>query len=109
MKLEFNIDLGNGYKAQWVPWSPDRTILENAEYYANIPDIEHALLLIQCPHRDSSHSGGIRPDTPEVRKVFPDGPFWTLHSLDPLHLEPSIHMINCGCHGWIRNGKWENA
>ena len=30
---------------------------------------------------------------------------WTLHSLEPLHVEPSILCI-CGSHGYIRNGKW---
>jgi hypothetical protein len=41
------------------------------------------------------------------------GPSWTLHSLDPLHVEPSIqthcHNHPEGHHGFIRNGRWEDA
>jgi hypothetical protein len=33
---------------------------------------------------------------------------WTLHSLDPLHVEPSI-LCSCGRHGFVRNGRWEEA
>ena len=33
------------------------------------------------------------------------GPRWTLHSLDPLHIEPSV-LCGCGHHGWIRGGCW---
>lgn len=35
-------------------------------------------------------------------------PVWELRSSDPLHLEPSI-KCDCGYHGWIRNGQWEDA
>lgn len=35
-----------------------------------------------------------------------NGPDWTLVSMQPLHVEPSIHCITCGEHGWIREGKW---
>lgn len=39
---------------------------------------------------------------------------WELHSLEPLHLEPSIQMYTLNgrtksFHGWIRNGKWVSA
>lgn len=34
------------------------------------------------------------------------GPNWTLVSMDPLHVEPSIHCLSCGEHGFIRDGKW---
>jgi len=33
---------------------------------------------------------------------------WTVHSLDPLHLEPSL-KCSCGHHGFIREGKWQPA
>lgn len=40
----------------------------------------------------------------------PDRPIWQVVSLDPLHLEPSIHCDpeegGCGTHGWIRDGRW---
>jgi hypothetical protein len=105
------IDLGNGYSATWYPWSPDR---ELNPQYDKIPDIEHCLLEVVCPH---GNRGVLHPDTPEVRAVFRSGPFWTLISLDPLHLEPSVQFMNykndrhepgC-CHGFIRNGRWVKA
>lgn len=36
-------------------------------------------------------------------------PVWQLVSMDPFHVEPSIHCHACGAHGWIRDGKWEPA
>lgn len=41
------------------------------------------------------------------------GPTWELHSLDPLHVEPSI-LTSChnhpdAHHGHIRNGRWEEC
>lgn len=33
---------------------------------------------------------------------------WILHSLDPLHVEPSI-LCSCGRHGFVRGGKWEEC
>ena len=38
-----------------------------------------------------------------------NGPTWQLVSLNPLHVEPSIRCLSCGCHGWVRGGKWERA
>jgi hypothetical protein len=51
--------------------------------------------------------GSVTFDVPEAEGL--SGPRWTLHSLDPLHIEPSILCRRCGHHGWIRNGRWENA
>lgn len=111
MKENEVIDLGNGYTAQWLRWSPDRRL--NPQY-AQIADIDHAVLEVKCPH---GRSGALHPDTIQVREVFPNGPYWNLLSLHPLHLEPSIqymkyengnHVPAC-CHGHIREGKWINA
>ncbi len=33
------------------------------------------------------------------------GPLWTLESMEPLTLSPSIRC-GCGHHGWIKSGKW---
>jgi hypothetical protein len=33
---------------------------------------------------------------------------WSLVSLDPLHVEPSI-LCSCGRHGFVRAGRWEEA
>lgn len=33
-----------------------------------------------------------------------------LISIKPLHIEASVYWpLCCGMHGWIRDGKWENA
>lgn len=31
---------------------------------------------------------------------------WTLVSMEPLHVEPSILCVTHGDHGFIRDGKW---
>jgi len=36
------------------------------------------------------------------------GPLWTLESMEPLTLSPSI-LCGCGHHGFVRNGKWVGA
>lgn len=95
------IDLGSGYSARWLGWHPDRAIQANAERYKDVPDIEKACLLIICPHGE----GGIHVDTPEVRTVFGDH-VWQVESWEPLTLSPSIHRLECGCHGHIRENKW---
>lgn len=33
-------------------------------------------------------------------------PCWTLNSLDPLDISPSLLCLMCGDHGFIRQGKW---
>lgn len=102
---DFDIDLGSGFRAMWLPWSPDRSIPANAERFEGIPDVEKSMLLVKCPHGE----GGIHVDTPEVRAVFPHGPHWTVESWEPLTLSPSILRTECGCHGFIREGKWVAA
>lgn len=38
----------------------------------------------------------------------PDGPCWTLMGSPDEHLslEPSIHCLECGDHGFVRDGRW---
>jgi len=36
----------------------------------------------------------------------PPGARWTLMSLEPLTLAPSIRCLRCNDHGFIQNGKW---
>ena len=42
-----------------------------------------------------------------VHASLPGG--WTLHSTEPLHIEPSILCTICHDHGFIRDGKWVRA
>lgn len=52
--------------------------------------------------------GGVPFNVPEQR-AEDRRPRWTVVSLDPLHLEPSILCGLCGHHGFIRNGAWVPA
>lgn len=36
-------------------------------------------------------------------------PNWTVESLEPLTLSPSLLCRVCGCHGFIREGRWVPA
>ncbi len=45
-----------------------------------------------------------RPD-----RTVADLPTWEVVKLRPLTLTPSIACRSCGNHGWIRNGRWEDA
>lgn len=53
--------------------------------------------------------GSVLFDLDGIRHAFPDRPVWTVESLDPLTLAPSILCRRCGHHGWIRLGRWEPA
>lgn len=48
-------------------------------------------------------------DLDGVRNAFPDRPVWTVQSLEPLTLTPSILCRRCGHHGWIKDGRWRPA
>jgi len=37
-----------------------------------------------------------------------DKPVWALESLEPLTVTPSVRC-DCGTHGYIRNGQWQDA
>jgi hypothetical protein len=88
-------DLGNGYSYRWVGWYPDR---ELNPQYEGIPDTDKALLILKCPHDEGAVT--IEGATPSQKSG------WRIVSLEPLTLDPSIENKNCGCHGYIREGKW---
>ena len=58
---------------------------------------------------DERHVGGIMFDLPGVADNFPDKPLWTVEQWDSLTISPSIHCLDCGHHGWIRDGEWVPA
>lgn len=100
-KKEFNmdeIDFGSGFTGHWVGWHPDRKL--NPQY-EGIPDSDKAMLLLKCPHGE----GGVT-----IKGEMPGNEEgWTVESWEPLTLSPSIHRTECGCHGFIREGKWVTA
>ncbi len=53
-------------------------------------------------------SGAVTFDVPETADLGPRAR-WTVHSLDPLHIEPSVLCRTCGHHGFIRGGEWVPA
>lgn len=55
--------------------------------------------------------GSILFDLPGIRDTFPGRDLWTVESLDPLTLSPSVACACRGCrhHGFIRDGRWHPA
>lgn len=120
------IDLGHGFYYSFTSWSPDRKL--NPQY-EGMPDIDPVGIIIwrleprqpdQVIDEDAPEGfswTGVAYcyfDTPEIAAVAGDSPRWTLHNLDPLHLEPSIQMYDFpdgvqtpSYHGHIRGGRWE--
>lgn len=113
---KWKLDLGSGYALRFTTWRPDRRLKGNRERYAGVPNVERAGAIIRCPHDDPEDAyagGGITFEIPG-HAVFGAGgthrgPRWTVESWDPLTLSPSIQMHPCGCHGFIREGRWVPA
>lgn len=110
---EGSIDLGNGVYMRWLQWSPDRDL--NPQY-AHLADEEKTGIIVGHVHEDGEVcEGAVLFDTPANRWKNEDGhrPVWQVHSLDPLHIEPSVFMNpdkgGCGLHGFIRAGRWQSA
>ncbi len=55
----------------------------------------HDHVFVSCPHH------GLDP--------LPNDGRWAVSSVHPLTVTPSIHWVNCGCHGFITIGKWVPA
>jgi hypothetical protein len=60
------------------------------------------------PDNTGCSGGSVLFDIP-ANEDFPDHAKWTLVSLEPLHLEPSLLCVICGSHGFIRDGLWVPA
>jgi hypothetical protein len=93
------IDLGNDH------W---------ATFYTGHGDETNTRIGAQIYHKASDGDwcvGSVLFDIPEAQR-FP-GAKWTLHSLDPLHIEPSVACgggpWECSDHGFIREGRWVPA
>lgn len=101
------LDLGHGISARFVGWHPERDL--NPQY-DGVPDVERFGLIISHRHDDGTLcEGSIHFDGDVQRRVSPNSNKWTVHNLDPLHLEPSILRRECGLHGFIREGRWVPA
>lgn len=102
------LDLGHGHTASFTIWAPDRAL--NPQY-ADLPDVDPWGLAIDHPRPDGTPCIGSAAtfDGPVVRQIDPTRPVWTVESLDPLTISPSLLCRLCGDHGFIRNGRWEPA
>jgi hypothetical protein len=93
------IDFGSGFTGHWIGWHPER---ELNPQYEGIPDSDHALLMLTCPH-------GLQTGVSIMGAMPGEREGWTVESWEPLTLSPSILRNECGCHGYIREGKWVRA
>lgn len=110
------IDIGSGVRISFYGWHPDRDL--NPQY-ADLPDIDRAGILIEHPQPRAASGlceGSVMFDSPGARRVFGNQPLWTVQSLDPLTISPSILCKGrmpdgqpCNFHGFIRSGKWVSA
>lgn len=103
------LDLGHDHTAEVFGWHPDRQL--NPQY-AHLDDVD--AWGVQVAHRradDPSRkcASFATFDGPAQRETAPTQPKWTLESLDPLTLSPSLLCRDCGDHGFIRDGRWVPA
>jgi hypothetical protein len=105
-----DLDLGHSHYLWFHGWSPDRDL--NPQY-KNVPDIEKACATVSHPRADGKPGvcwSGINFDGEAHRKLWPDERHrWKVESWDPLTTSPSLLCMECGDHGFIRNGKWVPA
>ncbi|MFC6080946.1 hypothetical protein [Sphaerisporangium aureirubrum] len=57
-------------------------------------------------HWCTGHAPGDQPPVDAGRWSASGTGLHTLVSREPLHLEPSLHWLCCGLHGFVRNGYW---
>jgi hypothetical protein len=89
-------DIGHGHAISWYTRGPDDVRVGALIWHRALDNDDFV----------TDHAGGIYFDVPEAEGLT--GARWTLHSLDPLHVEPSI-LCECGDHGFIRDGRWVPA
>lgn len=88
--LATTVELGSGHAACFV-WRDDRVDRERS-----------------VPMGIVERHGGCRVFVPWVAEDGEDfSAVWSLDSLTPLTVRPSMVCPNCGAHGRIRDGRWE--
>ena len=97
------LDLGHGHTLPFTRWAPDRRL--NPQY-AGLPAVAQVGALMTHTDREGQRCRGVVTfRSPVAAVAFPGSPLWTVESLDPLTITPSI-VCTCGDHGWIRQGRW---
>lgn len=96
------VDLGSGVTARLFGVNRDAVNAAGERIYPDdVPDVVGAI--IEFP-------GGCEGSIQWWARPGDDREVWTLHSLDPLHVEPSVQCTeHPEHHGHIRNGRWEAA
>lgn len=100
---ENKIDLGHGFSYSFYGWNPDR---ELNPQYKDIPTLEKAGIIVNCPHGPGTVPFEVKEPWKSVPVLSNRKQYWNVKSLNPLTLEPSIISPDCGCHGYITDGKW---
>ncbi len=102
------IDIGHGHTIHFTSWRPDRELNPQS---AHLPDVEHYGLIDDHAKPDGTPCPGgcIVFDGDVARRIDPDGARWTLVSLDPLTVTPSLLCLTCGDHGFITQNRWVPA
>lgn len=103
------LDLGDGHLLAFTMWAPDRVLNPQFE---GLPDVER--FGFTWEHPDAKRPGekcmGAGHFDGEVqRKLVTERTRWTVEAWEPLTLSPSLLCGACGCHGFIRGGKWVPA
>ncbi len=93
------IDIGAGVTIKYWKW------------YGDPDDAPPGGIHETHPHAQTGEpcTGSLAFDTPNNHAHHDTGPFWTVESLEPLTLSPSVLCSVCGHHGWIRGGVWVSA
>lgn len=93
--MTFDLDLGDGHTLAFVQYKDE---LSGCNVFHSKPD-------------GTSCSGWIAFAGMAWDREFASGKIatWTVESMEPLTLAPSILCRACGDHGFIRGGKWERA
>ncbi len=116
-------DLGGGHTFTWLVGDPATHPTEDARLLRWRGQEETLVGIIEWhpdggegEHRDIAAAGDgmCGGAVMFVRSTSEAGrPLWTIVSLDPLDLQPSILCSpskgGCGSHGWIRGGRWVGA
>lgn len=101
------MDLGHGVTARLIGVDPDAVNVHGDRIYPDdVP--EYVGAIVRFEGGDIGACEGVvfwwqRPDEPNPQ------PLWTLNSLDPLDVHPSVQCRQhpAAHHGWVRNGRWE--
>ena len=96
------VDLGSGVTARLLGVNSDAVNAAGERIYPDdVPEFVAAIV---------AFPGGCEGVIHWWKRPQDDETLWTLYSLDPLHVEPSVQCtLHPEHHGFIRNGRWEQA